>query len=191
MRHRIAIAARVILLSLLLAACASKPTIIANQDPTADFNNYKTFGFVDPLSTDKAGMRGVLSGFLINATEDELKARGLKRAYPDPDLLIDFVVSAQQKIRSNNTSASVHAGRGGYGTWGGYGMAVSTPTVTQSTEGTVAIDIIDVKRNQLVWEGAAIGRVTEDTRENLQYVVPAVVNEIFAKYPVPRNDASQ
>ena len=70
-------------------------------------------------------------------------------------------------------------------------MAVSTPTVTQSTEGTVAIDIIDVKRNQLVWEGAAIGRVTEDTRENLQYVVPAVVNEIFAKYPVPRNDASQ
>ncbi len=189
MCHRIALVAGVLSLTLLLAACASGPTIIANQDPTADFSAYKTYGFVSPLSTDRAGVQAILSGFLINATEAELNARGMQRAAPDPDLLIDFVVSTQQKIRSSSqpsSSATVHRGRGGYGTWGGYSMSVSTTTVTQTTEGTVAIDIIDRKRNQLVWEAAAIGRVTDKTRENLQYVVPAVVSEMFKKYPVPR-----
>jgi hypothetical protein len=178
-----------LLLIMLLAACASSPTIIANQDPNADFSAYKTFSFVDPLSTDRAGARSVLSGFLIKATAAELKARGMKEAWPDPDLLIDLIVSAQQKINTRSqpsSSATMHRGRGGYGTWSGYSMSMSTTTATQKTEGTVAIDIIDRQRKQVVWEAAATGRVTEKTRENLQTAVPLVVGEIFEKYPIPR-----
>jgi hypothetical protein len=189
MSHRISLVTSVLSLTLLLAGCASGPTIIANQDPTADFSAYKTYTFMDPLSTDRAGARAILSGFLINSTEDELNARGMKRSATNPDLLIDFIVSTQQKIQSRSqptSSATVHRGRGGYGTWGGYSMGMSTTTVTQTTEGTVAIDVIDRKRNQLVWEAAATGRVTDKTRENLQYVVPEVVSEMFEKYPVPR-----
>ena len=189
MCYRASLTTSLLTLTLLLAACAGGPTIVANQDPGADFSAYKTYGFISPLSTDRDGLQVVLSGFLIKATETELNARGMHRAAPDPDLLIDFVVSAQQKIRSSSqpsSSAAIHGGRGGYGTWGGYGMAVSTTSVTQTTEGTVAIDVIDRKRQQLVWEAAATGRVKEETRENLQYVVPEVVNEMFEKYPVPR-----
>ena len=111
------------------------------------------------------------------------------RRAEDPDLLIDFIASAQQKISGSSqpsASAAMHAGRGGYGTWAGYSMAVSTTSVTQTTEGTVAIDVIDRDRRQLVWEAAATGRVKDETRENLQYVVPELVNELFAKYPLPR-----
>ena len=178
-----------LLLIILLAACASGPTIIVNQDPNADFTAYKTYGFVDPLSTDRAGVRGILSGFLIKATAAELEARGMKQAWPDPDLLIDFVVSAQQKINSNSqpsSSASIHRGRGRYGTSTGISMGVSTTSVTQTTEGTVAIDVIDRKRKQVVWEAAATGRITEETRENLQTVVPIVIGELFEQYPIPR-----
>jgi hypothetical protein len=144
---------------------------------------------MDPLSTDRAGARAMLSGFLIKATSAELEARGMQQAWPDPDLLIDFVVSAQQKINMQSQpygSASMHRGRGGYGTWSGYSMSMSTTTATQTTEGTVAIDVIDRKRKQVVWEAAATGRVTEKTRENLQSAVPIVVSEIFEKYPIPR-----
>ncbi len=189
MRHRLSLTIRVLLLTLLLTACASGPTIIANQDPSADFSTYKTYSFVDPLSTDRAGASGLLSGFLIKSTSEELEARGMKRAWPDPDLLIDFVVSAQQKISSSSQpsgTATMHRGRGGYGTGGGYSMSMSTTTATQKTEGTVAIDVIDRKRKQVVWEAAATGRVTEKTRDNLQTAVPMVVAEIFERYPVPR-----
>ena len=188
MCYRASLATGLLSLTLLLAACASGPTIIANQDPGADFSAYKTYDFVSPLSTDRGGFQVVLSGFLIKATQDELNARGMRRA-TDPDLLIDFIASTQQKIRSSNqpsTSMAMHGGRGGYGTWGGYSMAVSTTSVTQTTEGTVAIDVIDRERRQLVWEAAATGRVKDETRENLQYVVPELVSELFEKYPLPR-----
>jgi hypothetical protein len=173
---------------LLLTACASGPTIVANQDPTADFSVYKTYDFVEPLSTDRAGARSILSGFLISSTAAELKARGLTQAAPNPDLLIDFVVSTQQKIKSQSqpsSGASIHRGRGGAGTWSGYSMSMSTTSVTQTTEGTVAIDVIDRRQNQLVWEAAATGRVTDKVRENLQTAVPEVVAELFAEFPVP------
>jgi len=189
MRHRLCHATGVLSLTVLLGACASGPKIIANQDPNADFSVYKTFSFVDPLSTDRAGASGVLSGFLIRATSAEFEARGMKRGWPDPDLLIDFVVSAQQKIKSSSqpsSSATMHRGRGGYGTWTGYSMTASTTTATQTTEGTVAIDVIDRKRKQVVWEAAATGRVTEKTRDNLQSAVPIVVGEMFQQYPIPR-----
>ncbi len=190
MLHRYIQATGALLLIILLAACASGPTIIANQDPNADFAAYKTFSFVDPLSTDRAGARGVLSGFLIQATSAELEARGMQQAWPDPDLLIDFVVVTQQKINANSqpyNSASIYGGRGGYGAGPGYGMSMSMSTGTrQTTEGTVTIDVIDRKRNQIVWEAAAIGRVTEETRENLQSAVPMVVGELFAEYPIAR-----
>lgn len=188
MHYRVALATCLLSLTLSLAGCAGGPTIVANQDPGADFSAYQTYDFISPLSTDRAGFQAMLSGFLIRATQDELNARGMRRA-ENPDVLIDFIASTQTKIQGSSqptATMGMHAGRGGYGTWGGYSMAVSTTTVTQSTEGTVAIDMIDRNRKQLVWEAAATGRVKEEARENLQYVVPELVSELFARYPVPR-----
>jgi hypothetical protein len=171
----------------LLAACSSGAKIIANGDPTADFGAYKTYDFFEPLSTDRGNTQSLVSGFMIVATEEELKARGLERSANRPDLLIDFVVSTQEKIRVSNqptTSMSMHRGRGRAGTWGGYSMGMSTQQVTQSTDGTAAIDVIDRKKNQLVWEAAATGRVTDSTRENLKAVVQTAVADMFVKFPV-------
>ncbi len=178
----------VLALYVLLTSCSSGPKIIANQDPSIDFSSYRTYAYVQPLSTDRNGVRSVLSGFLMAATTRELEARGLLRDNQDPDLLVDFVVSTRQKIKSSSqptTSMSMHRGRGGAGTWGGYSMGVSTTSVTQTTEGTLAIDLIDVRRKQLVWEAAATGRVTDKLRENLEDVANAAVADMFARYPVP------
>ena len=61
MCYRAALTTTLLSLTLLLSACASGPTIVANQDPGADFSAYKTYGFVDPLSTDRDGFQAVLS----------------------------------------------------------------------------------------------------------------------------------
>ena len=62
-------------------------------------------------------------------------------------------------------------------------MSLSTTTVTQTTEGTIAVDVVDAARNQLVWEGAATGRVTYSTRRNLEETIHDAVADIFTEFP--------
>ncbi len=60
---------------------------------------------------------------------------------------------------------------------------MSTTEVVQRTEGTLAVDIVDRARNQLVWEGAATKRVTDSTRRNQDQVLDDAIAEIFAQFP--------
>jgi hypothetical protein len=173
----------------LLAACSSGAKIVANSDPMADFGAFKTYDFYQQLSTDRGGPRTILSTHLLSATTREIEARGFRRSGNNPDLLIDFMASTQDKIQVRNqptTGVSMHRGRGrgGAGTWSGASMTMSTQQVTQTTEGTVAVDMVDRKKNQLVWEAAAVGRVTDKTMNNMGSVVQGAVADMFAKFPV-------
>ena len=102
----------------------------------------------------------------------------------DPDLLINFVLSSRETLQTRpSSSVGVHHGRGRYGTWGGYSMHASTTEVVQRTEGTLGVDLVDVSRNQLVWEGAATARVTDSMRQNRDQVLDSAIADIFAKFP--------
>lgn len=179
-------------LTLILSACSSGAKIVANSDPMADFGQFETYDFYQQLSTDRGGTRTILTTHLLTATTKELEARGFRRSGNNPDLLVDFMASTQDKIQVRSqptTSVSMHRGRGGAGTWTGASMGMSTQQVTQTTEGTVAIDVIDRKKNQLVWEAAAVGRVTDKTMNNLGPVVQTAVVDMFAKFPVQPTQA--
>lgn len=168
----------------LLAACSSGPKIITNAAPGFDLIGYQTFSFLQPLSTDKGNVRSLLSDELIAATTYELESAGLRHMESGGDLLVNFVVSTRETLQTRPSSgASVHYGRGRYGTWGGYNMSMSTTEVVQRTEGTVAIDIIDASQQQLVWEGAASGRVTDKLRDDRAEAVRIAVRDILAEFP--------
>ena len=105
----------------LLTACASGPTIITNAAPSFAPANYKTFGFMQPLSTDQGEIRTMLSTFLIDATTRELEMAGMRRVDANPDLIVNFVVSTRETLSSRpSTSVSMHHSRGRYDPWGGY-----------------------------------------------------------------------
>lgn len=171
----------------LLGACASGPSIVTNAAPGFDASAYRTFGFLDPLSTDREGMRTILSQELIAATARELEARGLSRDDSNPDMHVNFMVATKEKIESRPTAGpSVYYGRARYGTWGGYGMGMgmgTTTEVVQRTEGTLSIDLIDADRKVLVWEGSATARVTDSMREDSKAVINSAVRDIFAEFP--------
>ena len=170
----------------LLSACSSGPRIVTNAAPDFDLAGFQTFSFLQPLSTDNGNVRTLLSNELIDATKRELEMAGLRHVDSGGDLLVNFVVSTRETIQtrsSPSTGMSMHHGRGRYGTWGGYSMSMSTTEVVQRTEGTVGIDIIDAQRRELVWEGAASGRVTDSVRENRAAAVDAAVTEILARFP--------
>jgi len=150
----------------LLSACASGPRIVRNVDPAADFTQFRTFGFISPLGTDRAGATTLTSQQLVRAATDELQARGLRRADENPDLLVNFFISTREVISSRPTTGSANWRGTRYSPWRGYSASMSTPTITQSTSGTLAVDLVDASRQQLVWEGAATRQVTEWLAEN-------------------------
>jgi len=169
--------------ALVLAGCASGPSIYVNADPSANITGYQTFGFMTPLGTDRPGYSSVLSEYLRNAATRELEARGYRKS-DNPDLLVNFNVQTKEKIRSSSMPTGPAYGgyygyrSGYYGTWGGY-----ETTVTQYTEGTLTVDVVDAARKQLAWDGTAVGRIREEARKNLQPAVDKVMAQIFEKFP--------
>lgn len=172
-----------LLVALILTGCASGPSIYVNADPAADFSSYRTYNFIEPLGTDRPGYSSVLSQYLRTAASRELEARGYQKS-DSPDLLVNFNVQTKEKISSTSyPSGPAYGGyygyrSGYYGTWGGY-----ETQVTQYTEGTLTVDIIDAGRKQLAWDGTAVGRVREEARKNLQPAVDKVMTQIFEKFP--------
>ena len=174
----------VLALTALLAACSSGPSIITNSAPGFSLAGYQTFGFLQPLSTDRGNVQTLTSATLIEAATFELQDAGLRRDDTNPDLVVNFVISTRETLQTRPSSgASMHHGRGRYGTWGGYSMSMSTTEVVQRTEGTLGIDVIDASRLQLVWEGAATQRVTDSMQQNRDQILRDVVAEILAKFP--------
>jgi len=170
--------------TLIIASCSSGPRIITNSDPSADWSSHSTFGFFEPLGTDRGTVRSLMSNTLIESTTREMQAAGFTLSESDPDLLINFVVSTRETIQTRpSSSASMHHSRGRYNTWSGWSASASTTEVVQRTEGTLGVDIVDRARNQLIWEGAATKRVTDSTRENQDQVLDDAIADIFAQFP--------
>ena len=181
--HRLAILGS----ALLIGACASTPNTYSNVDVTADFSKYKTFGFFEELATDKADYESTETRYLKNAVTREMNLRGINPA-DQPDLKINFYINSKDKIRSRQTptAGGYYGYRGShYGAWGGYETRID-----QYTEGTLNIDVVDVRSEKLVWEGAIVGRVTEDVLNNLEAVLDEAVREIYKSFPVPPKTAT-
>jgi hypothetical protein len=181
--------------ALVAAGCASGPRVRAERDKTVDFSQYETFAFVSPLGTDREGYQTMVSQYLKAATQRELEARGLRLVENSPQLLVNFSGRLNDRLLARaapETGLLVGVGvahdyyryrTGFYTTWPLYPMDSRVDTYT---EGTLNVDMIDAARKQMVWEGVAVGRVTEKTMDNLKPKIDEAITAIFAKYPVSR-----
>jgi Domain of unknown function (DUF4136) len=161
-----------------LAACASKPDVRHDQDPTADLTAYKTFGFYDPLATDRARYSTILSSRLKQATRERLERQHYVYSETSPDLRVNLFVNVVER-------QELHATPVGRGFYGYRGWATSLDTV-EYRQGTLAIDLVDVRRNALVWQGVAEGRLDPKLANDPGPGVDAVVQQIFAGFPNPQ-----
>jgi hypothetical protein len=178
----------VALATALIAACASTPNTFSNKDPSVDFSQYRTYAFMGKLSTDQENYESLVSNFLKVAVSQQMDRRGL--TYSDnPDLRVNFYINSKEKIRSRSvpTTGAYYGWRDPfYDTWGGYGGYETR--VDQYTEGTLHIDVIDARTNQLVWEGGISGRVTDEAVRNLEQTIDGAVAAVFnAAFPLPES----
>jgi len=175
-----------------ISACSSTPDLRSDSDPTADFSNFKTYGFFDEYSTDEKKYTTLVTQYFKDSLRREMNARGYVYSTDHPDLLVNFNANFSEKLKVTNTpTMGVGVGmgypgyygyrRGGYATYASYNY--NTTNVSQYTEGTVNVDLVDASKKQLAWEGVAEGRVHEKKVADIKNAVDRVVTMIMAQYP--------
>lgn len=175
-------------LMVLAAGCAApKPDLRSDYDRNVDFSQYKTFGFFDPAqrSNKGPGYDTLIDQRLEEAITREMEARGYTRS-DSPDLNINYSVVTQevQEVRSAPSARPVYPYYGYrgryYDPWPSYGYDT---WVVDYEKGSLLIDLVDAKSNQLVWEGAGEGRVSDDARKDIDAAITRAVGMVMNMYP--------
>jgi hypothetical protein len=176
----------------ILAGCASSGKLRSDYDHDANFGAYKTYNFM--AHSDDAEYQSLFHQYMVEAITIEMEKRGYVKS-DDPDLLVNFNALIQDKTKVSTRPATpppMYGGyygyRGGfYDPWGGYGYGTETQ-VSQYTEGTFNIDLVDARQKRLVWEAVGIGRITDSSYENMEQKVMEGVPRFFALYPFVAGD---
>ena len=136
-----------LVLGLLVGSVAAQ-SVQSDFDRTFQFSNLKTFSFAvqrrgatDPLSTDSLN-----DGRIRTGLESQLIANGFRMETGKADFVIAYYVKTKNKLSVQDY---------GYGPprwFGGRDIRVN-----QDTEGTLMVDFIDARTNQVVWRGRAVG----------------------------------
>ena len=151
-----------VLAALALSACASTPDVTSDTTPGANFANYKTFTWVNPLPP--AGMNPVAFERIRQGVEGQLIAKGYSKAEPG-DLSVILTLGARDKTDVT--------------TWGRFGQQVDIYTYT---EGKLSVDVFDTKTKQPLWHGQATQTITPGKSDPA--LIDAAVNGVMAKFPV-------
>jgi hypothetical protein len=159
--------------ALLAGACTSGPDVRHDADAAVSFDAYKTFGFFEPPPVP-GQYTSLLGARLREATRSQLEGR-YAYAEQNPDLRVHLFLSVieRQELRST-PAARPHA----FAAWGGQQIEGAV-----YRQGLLRIDIVDTRRNRLVWRGVAEGRLDEQAMANPGPLIEQTVKQVFAAFP--------
>ncbi|PKA83374.1 uncharacterized protein DUF4136 [Ulvibacter sp. MAR_2010_11] len=164
-----------LLVLFVLAACSSV-RVAADYDKNANFDAYNSYAFYKP-GIDKAKISDLDKKRILRSIDSELSIKGMAKS-ESPTLLVSIFTKEKERV-------DVYQRNFGYG-WGWnpwwyggyYGNSVST-----TTEGTLYIDLIDAKTNELVWQGMGTSTLVTKNIEKKEERIREIVKEILAEYP--------
>ena len=171
--------APVLALLLVVSACSSIK-VASDYEKGTTFDQYKTYAFYK-TGIDKAEINDIDKKRILRAIEADMNAKGYTKS-ENPDLLVSIFTKAREQVNVYNNNMGW--GPYGYG-WGWspyYYNDFNNTTVTSSTEGTLFIDLIDAKKQELVWQGVGSG-VLDQNMNNREERITEFVGKILASYP--------
>lgn len=160
------------IIALLVTSCSSV-RVTTDYDTQTNFNQYKTFAFYK-TGIDKASISDLDKKRIMRAIEAELMAKGMTKS-ASPDVLVSLFTKSRERINVNDNYYG-----GFYYPWY-YGP--SPVTVSQYTEGTLFIDLLDANKKELVWQGIGTGALSTSSVERKEARIKEFVAEIMSEYP--------
>ena len=154
---------------LLALGCAHSVAVNHDYDTSASFAHLRRYRWMSepgPLLT------GFTDARMRNAVDEQLQAKGF-RPTGMPDFLVRYHVASRDRVDVRQY---------GYGRIGR-----SQVTVSEHTEGTLILDVIDSRSMRLIWRGTASGRLDggSSTREREEQL-RAGVAEMLKSFPPER-----
>lgn len=161
------------LILLFIFASCSSVRVATDFDREVDFNQYQTFAFYKP-GIDKAQISDLDKRRILRAIESNLTQTGMSKS-ENPDILVSIFTKEKERVDVYNNY---------YGhSWYWHPWYYQGSSVHRTPEGTLFIDLIDAKSNNLVWQGMGTANLHTSSVEAKEKRINEIVREILAKYP--------
>ena len=165
------------LLCLVMLTSCSSVRVVTDYDTKVDFTSYKTFAFYKK-GIDKASVSDLDKKRIMRAVEAELVAKGFSKSV-NPDILVSIFTKSREQVNVSDNNIGIGWGWG-YNPWF-YGR--TNININQYTEGTLFIDFIDKKTNELIWQGIGSGAMKMSNIEKKEERINEFVYKIISTYP--------
>lgn len=161
-------------LAILLNSCSSIK-VVNDFDKEVDFGQYKTYAFHKP-TIDKVKLNDLDKKRILHAIDHELAAKGMTKS-ENPDFIIGIYTKEHERI-------DIYQNYYGYGWWPYYHpFGYGGTNVSQTIEGTLFIDILDAKTNNLIWQGIGYSDIKARPMEKKEQQIKEMVEKILNTYP--------
>jgi hypothetical protein len=164
-----------------LTGCSGM-NVYSDHDPTAisDMQAYKTYAWLPDTKGGQHTHNTLESKRIKHIADGVLAEKGYALATSSqPDFYVGWHGAIDRKLAYN--TVNTYYGYG-WGYWGGYGG--TSTYVTEYQQGSLIIDIVDVKTNELVWRGVAQAEVYPQADQDYRNrQIETAVNKILGQFP--------
>jgi hypothetical protein len=193
----------------LLSACSSYNYYTAAANKT-NLTAYRTFAWAAQQKNPDKQWRPldeIGSGKVQEATKQALLSKGLTLTQQNPDLLVRYLTVTGRGTKTEFYSPYYGGFYGGWGYggwyrpyygfgygwgWGGpfgYGGGYTYAEKVHYKEGTIIIDLIDSKTQQIIWRGYGVGELhnPKQTMRDIPKVVEGIINQLQLSPPARKS----
>jgi hypothetical protein len=158
------------------------PALVLAQKTSSDFDktaNFASFSTYDMKEGTPAN-DPLMDQRIVAAIKAQLAVKNLTPSTTTPDLFVTYHASVEKQ--QDITAYSMGGGPYGWGWGGGWGQ--TDVRVNEIPVGTLVIDMVDAKKNQMVWRGMGTKELDPQAKaEKRDKNVNQAVEKIFKQYP--------
>ena len=179
--------------ALALSGCATTGRITTDFDQTQNFSQYQTFAWAGENKAVILGARvapAMVEAQISRAIVDDLSAKGYRFTdnLQEADFAVSFTIGTRDgtDIRQTPDYFWAERARWSWGNvyWPGPAIApVTRTTLHEYTEGTLSVDIYDVKKREPVWHGAGTRNLSRAELRGEKNTVTEDVRLILTGFP--------
>jgi len=163
----------------LLGSCGPSLRVFSDYDKSLNPGVYKSYSWADLKSIEQKGndpryINELTDKRIRNAVDRELAAAGITRVEGKGDMEFHYHI-----IIDNKTMTVTEP----YGSRYSRYLENRRTSVYQYKEGTLLIDMMDAKTNEVVWRGGATDVITEAASKDPEAAINYAVKEILKKSP--------
>ncbi len=167
---------KALIIAVLITSC-SGTKVFSDIDREADFETYKTYSWSsveEPINEDYPQYDNTLNRRRWkNAIDTAMQREGYILVESNADLQVDY------HIQFEHNAVIDHSNRSGES---GYFSNIEPNAIYRYDEGITTIHIIDLKRDQLVWQGVLSKVLDINLLDKAETNIQEAVDKLFKKF---------